>query len=194
MRYRELFTVFPREVSPGLFVYYYRTYSEDGRRTTARSTGKTSLTAAKQYCMKLWKEKALVPALVQRATPTLAEFSFDFWIHETSAYLKYRAQRGYVISKRHAMNQHRFYEVYIEPVLGKRRLDEITAPMVETWFLGLKDKGKAHQTCNQLLSNLRNILGEAMRRGLITSNPADAIKPLVKDMLAPGFRTTNKVG
>jgi len=71
MRCRELFTVFPRGVSPGLFVYYYRTYSEDGRRTTARSTGRTSVTAAKQYCMKLWKEKAIVPALVQRTTPTL---------------------------------------------------------------------------------------------------------------------------
>ena len=39
MRYREVFTVFPRRMKSGRKIYYYQTYNEEGRRTSAKSTG-----------------------------------------------------------------------------------------------------------------------------------------------------------
>ena len=50
-RYRQTYTLFKR----GKF-FYYRTYTAEGVRTTAHSTGCTSLTAARVYCDRLFLE------------------------------------------------------------------------------------------------------------------------------------------
>jgi integrase len=177
----------------GTVVYYYQTYDADGKRTVPRTTLQVTISAAKAYCTKLWKEDKLIPEVVPVRVPTLSEFGATFWTHWESEFLKYKEQRGYTISKAHAKNQARYFQVYIEPALGKKRLDLITPPMVEPWFLSLKDQGLSHQTCNHLLSNLRTILGEAMRRGIIASNPADAIKPLAKDSKTRGILAVDEV-
>jgi hypothetical protein len=61
MRYKEVFTVFPRKTKKNLKVFYYRTYDENGNRTTSRSTGQTSKSAAKTYCKELQKKGLLIP-------------------------------------------------------------------------------------------------------------------------------------
>jgi integrase len=179
----------------GTVVYYYQTYDAEGKRTVPHTTLQVTVSAAKAYCTKLWKEDKLVPAAVpvEKKVPTLHEFGKSFWVHGESSFLTYREQRGYSISKAHARNQQRYFEKYIDPTFGKKRLDTITSPMIETWFLGLKDLGLTHQTCNHMLSNLRTILGEAARLGLIPSNPADAIKPLSKNAAVKGILTTDEV-
>jgi hypothetical protein len=52
-RYREPFTIFPRKLPSGKTVYYFRTYTPGGERTTAHSTGKTNKTQARNYCADL---------------------------------------------------------------------------------------------------------------------------------------------
>jgi len=56
MRYGEPFTVFARHLSSGKIVYQYRTYDKGGKRTTARSTGRTTKAAAKAYCRELMNQ------------------------------------------------------------------------------------------------------------------------------------------
>ena len=193
MRLREPFIIFPRKIPSGNLVVYYQTYDPQGKRTWARSTGKSTKTAARTFCINLMKDGKLIPEAAPVRVPTLSEFGATFWVHGKSDFLKYKEQRGYTISKGHATNQARYFRIYIEPALGKKRLDQITAPQVETWFLSLKDGGLAHQTCNHLLSNLRTIIGEAMRCGIITANPAEAIKPLSKDAKTRGILSTEEV-
>lgn len=52
-RYKEPYTIFPRKLSSGKIIYYYRTYSPDGERTVAHSTGKPNKTLARAYCAEL---------------------------------------------------------------------------------------------------------------------------------------------
>jgi hypothetical protein len=61
MRHHEPFTLIPRKTKDGIIFWYYRTRTEDGRRTTAWSTGETSKSAAPPVCRKLEKEGKLIP-------------------------------------------------------------------------------------------------------------------------------------
>ena len=192
LRYRQPFSLFARTHPSGIKVYYYQVSKPDGKRTTAKSTGQVSKTAARLYCMGLWRDGKLLPTSVPKKIPTLSEFADGFWV-PGSEYMKYRERRESPVSKGHAANQHRYYRGYILPTFGKLPLDQITSAQVETWFFGLRDKGLANQSCNHLLSNLRTILAEGVRKGHIPTNPADAIKPLSKDAKTRGVLTTEEV-
>ena len=48
-RYREDYTLYRRKTIKGIYVYYYRTYDENGKRTSGKSTFQTSKDAARQY-------------------------------------------------------------------------------------------------------------------------------------------------
>ncbi len=193
MRYREPFSLYRRVNPSGNIVYYYQTYSPDGRRTTAKSTGLTNRAAARSFCLKLWKENQLIQKVDPLKIPTFQTFAQNFWIIGKSEYLKYREQRGFPMSRSYAFNQDKQLQKYLIPAWGKKLLDQITAPQIETWFLGLKDDGLSHQTCNHLLSNLRTILGEAQRRGIVLANPAEAIKPLSKAAKTRGILAVEEV-
>lgn len=193
MRYREPFTIFPRKLSSGQTVFYYHTYDLNGGRTWARSTGKTTKTAAKIFCIELAKTGKLIPTPTEKKPLTLHEFAQFFWDYEKSDFLKYRKQRGYVMSRSHTSNQHQKYNRYIEPAFGKKKLEAITTSQIETWFLALKDSGYSHQSCNHLLSNLRTILSEAVRKGHLSKNQADDVRPLSKDAKVRGILTANEV-
>jgi hypothetical protein len=62
MRYREPWSLFRRRFTPdGPAIWYYRTYNEYGHRTTAKTTGTTSKTLARDYCARLYREGRLIP-------------------------------------------------------------------------------------------------------------------------------------
>ncbi len=177
----------------GNTIYYYQAYDSEGNRTVPRSTGCTTVSGAKNVCTKLWKEDRLVQEATPKKLHTFQSFAQTFWVLGKSDYLKYREQRGFPTSLSYAFNQHKQLTKYLIPAWGKKLLDQITAPAIETWFLDLKDQGLSHQTCNHLLSNLRTILGEAQRRGIILANPAEAIKPLSKAAKARGILSVEEV-
>ena len=81
MRYRELFSVFPRTMKSGRKVYYFQTYDEEGRRTSAKSTGMVHARDARMYCMKLYKAGLL--GVTEKRTPTMAEFAEGWWDMKT---------------------------------------------------------------------------------------------------------------
>ena len=66
----------------------------------------------------------------------------------------------------------------ILPQFGKRRLDELTQPMIEKW---LESLGLANQTKNHILYTLRIVLREARREKLIRENPLQEPEPFAKN-------------
>lgn len=193
MRLREPFTLFPRKLTSGKIVFYYQTYDEKNRRIYARSTGQTSKTRARLWCMDQMKAGTLVPEREEERIPTLEEFGKEVWTFDHSPFIKYRRQRGHNMSRSHVDNQLRSFKNRIVPGIGKYRLDELTTPLIEKWFLQFKDDGLSHQTCNHMLFNIRTILGEAVRQGKIKVNPASGVKPLAKDAKVRGILAQDEV-
>jgi hypothetical protein len=116
MRIRESFSLYRRRLPSGLIGFYYQRYDEEGKRTCGHSTGKTTKTAAREYCLKLLREGKLLPKK-EEAVPTLREWGKDFWDMEKSGYLKGRkARRPIAIS--YAKNGKTHTEHQIFPFLG----------------------------------------------------------------------------
>jgi integrase len=201
MRIREDFTVFPRSLKSGVVVFYYQCYDEKGRRQNARSTGQTKKTEAKAFCMRLFKEGLLIP---EQKAPTFAEFSNGWWDIETSGYLKWRqlheplAYSTIVMYKRH-------FNIHIKDYFAKYRLDEITADVVETWLLAMsgkkdmviKDEKKKKtlnpKTINLVFGTFRLMIGEAVRRKIIKTNPCAYIKDLKEETFEREIFTVDEV-
>lgn len=91
MRYRELFSVFPRRLKSWRRVYYYQTYDEEGKRTAGRSTGAVRARDARMYCMKLYRAGML--GVTEKRTPTMAKFSDGWWDMTTCECVKSRMTR-----------------------------------------------------------------------------------------------------
>ncbi len=177
MRYREPFTVFPRKMKSGLVVWYYQTYDNKNRRTTARSTGQTSKGAARVYCNKLFKEGTLVP---NRANAiTFEKYSVNWWVWDKCEYLKFRRSRR-ELSRNYADSGVINLKLHILPYFGKMRLEKITSYDVEKWLLIFETKGIGNQTANLNLNILKVMLGDAVRRELLTTNTAEKVIPLKK--------------
>jgi IS1 family transposase len=86
------FTVFSRVVPSGKKVMYYHAYDENGKRVGPWTTGETSRTAARNYCVRLVREKRLIPG--RSGMPTFAEYAKDWWDWERCPYLKERRKEA----------------------------------------------------------------------------------------------------
>ena len=190
MRYRESFTVFPRKMNSGRVVWYYQTYDNRDRRTTARSTGQTSKGAARVYCNRLFKEDALVPN--RGGNVTFEKYSENWWLWDKCEYIRYRRSRrdlsrGYAKSGRTNLRNH------ILPYFGKMKLGNITNYDIEKWLLVFAAKGLSNQTANMNLGFLNIMLTDAIRRGLLNVNPAENVAPLKKDARERDILTVDEV-
>ena len=191
MRYREPFTVFPRKMKSGLIVWYYQTYDNNNRRTTARSTGQTSKGAARVYCNKLYREDALVPNRGENLL--FSKYAENWWVWDKCEYVKFRLSRreltrNYINSGRTNLKKH------ILPHFGKIRLGAIKSYDIEKWLLSFASKNLSNQTANMNLTFLNIMLTDAIRRGLLDSNPAEKVAPLKKDTRIRDILTSAEVG
>lgn len=174
-RYRAAYTLFPRTTKAGTRVWYYRTYDAAGRRTTARSTGKTSKSAAREYCDALLREGRLVPS----SRLTLDEYARDWWVWDRCRYIAAKRRRDPgSITEEHAQNRRTSLVNHTLPYLGKLRLDQITPEVLERWMQALREKGKAPQTINHARAGLRTMLREAVRQQLLRADPTEHVAPL----------------
>lgn len=83
MRYKEPFTLYFRKMANGKTVWYYRTYDENGIRTSGKSTGQTSKTRTKLYCLDLLKKDQL---LIKKV-PQFSEYSKGLFAWDTCPYI-----------------------------------------------------------------------------------------------------------
>ena len=179
MRYHEPFTVFPRTLSSGRVVWYYRAYDESRpqNRTPAYSTGATTKTSARAHCRKLQDRGELIPEPGGPRTgpPSFGAFARDFWTWGHSPYIEARLRfsdpQQPAVSRRHADDMASVLRQHVMPAFGRRRLDSITPTQVETFALRLRDGGLSGKRVNNVVSCLRTILAEAHRAGLLAFDP-----------------------
>ncbi|HEB11851.1 MAG TPA: hypothetical protein ENI06_11645, partial [Spirochaetales bacterium] len=137
MRYREPFTIFPRKINNGKVVYYYRTYDNDGNRTTARTTGQSNKTATRTYVIELLKSGKLVP----KKDPIFKDYVFSWWRWDECPYVLGKRARGKnKIAQTYVYHCRSYLDHHILPSFGKYRISAIRPKIIETWLLDLRNK------------------------------------------------------
>ena len=153
-RYRQKFTIYPRKLNSGKTVYYYRTYDEFGRRTTPKSTGQTSKTAANAFCQKLLEEGNLLPT----KSNLFGNYASDWWIWDSCPYIKRKLVRSSEkkpgIAKGTAIRNREILDRHIPPYFSRTPIDGISPDTLEQWMFSLKDKKLANKTIN----NIRGVM------------------------------------
>ena len=178
MRFKASFSLYRRKVGGGKSVFYYQCYDANGRRLCGHSTGQTTKTAAREFCIALFKENKLIRGKYQRI-PTFKEFAADFWDIEKSGYLqsiksRKKISRAYPdMGKRQTVN-------HLIPEFGDLRLDAITDKMIDTWLLSFPKKGYSTATANNFFKFLSTMLSWAVHEKLIEVNPCKKVKFLME--------------
>ena len=208
MRIKNDFSLYLRKVPSGKKVFYYQCYDERGRRMCGHSTGETTRTRAMKKCIDLIREGKLLPEK-QLAIPTFAEYAKDFWDWDTSAYLKSRRGRRDITRTYAAKNQN-FMDNQILPFFGTVPLDRITEHDVDTWLVGFTGRKRSRANklmagtdrettgyspvyANNVLTVLNIMLGEAVKRKIITANPCAAIQKLKVEKRKKAILTPDEV-
>ena len=168
------FTMFRRARKSGRPVWYFQTYDEYGRRTTARSTGHTNRAAAEHYVAEV-----LNAGIHTRPEIRFAAYAESWWDWDRCDYVGAKLARGSRISRTHAHNQRHLLVHQLVPYFGGHLLHAITAPMIENWVLEMKrNSGLSAATVNRALNCLKVMLKQAVVRGLLTASPAQHIARL----------------
>lgn len=82
------------------------------------------------------------------------------------------------IRKRSWSLDERLERNHISPVLGHKRLSEITRTKIENWLGLLREQGYASTTCNRVLAVLKTIFSHAVECGIVSAPPARDVRPL----------------
>jgi integrase len=193
MRIMDVFSVFPRKLASGKVVFYYQCYDDNGNRSSGLSTGQVTKTAARAYCMRLYREGNLFPH--KQYIPTFEEYAQNWWVWDTCEYLKNQMGRK-DITRAYADNCRKMVRNQINPYFGKTRLDRITSEDINQWLLGFKERTVINAEGKEEVKSYKNtyantvfgtcwlMLNEAVHRGLINTNPATAVKKLKNDRKA----------
>ena len=162
-KYRQTYTLFKR----GRF-YYYRTYTPDGVRTTARTTGCTSRSAAKVHCDTLFKEGKLCAG----SQKTLAQYARGFFaadsVYSRDNGLSASSIRAYCT----AMDR------TLLPRIGRQRLADITHSSLKKLRQDLLDSGLSAGSVKLKMSVLHIVLKSALADGIIQRDPFYNLHPL----------------
>jgi hypothetical protein len=138
MRVKEAFSVFPRKLRSGKTVFYYQCYDENGSRSSGLSAGQVTKTAARAYCMRLYREESLFSS-AKLHVPTFGEYAQGWWDWDTCEYLKNQKGRK-DITKAYADNCKKMVKNQILPFFGKTPLDKISPTDINQWLLGFKER------------------------------------------------------
>jgi integrase len=176
MKIHNDFTLYFRVVPSGKRVVYYYAYDEGGRRLTGKSTGETTLTAARLKCNRLLKAGELVPKS-GGYIPTFAEYAIDWWDWEKCDYLKKRRKRSN-LTQNYADFSKRILDKILLPYFGKMRMDTITQEVVEAFVDSLIQQQYKNTTINGYFSTLKTMLIEAEEQKVIAKNPIQRLGKL----------------
>lgn len=179
-RYKESFTIFPRKLSSGKIVYYYRTYTPDGFRTTAHSTGLTNKTLARNYCNELLRQGLLYSG----KGITFAVYAKDFFGPKSTWY-KDKLQTGKGKEQAVAAKTLKAYihnnDKYLIPYFGKFKLCDINASHVRLFRDEMMNKGLSAASINLSCACLKIIFTYARSDNLMQSNPFSSLKQIYTD-------------
>ena len=173
MRYKEPFTIYPRKLKT-VTVFYYQCYDNNGKRICGHSTGQRTKTAARVYCMELYKNGKLIP---ESKPVGFAEFANGWWDPKKCKYLEWRQVQNPLSPS--TIDHYKInLKLHILPYFGKVKLGVITPELIQNWIMELSRKGYNNSSINIQIATLKIMLKEAARLKLISFNPAEKIKKL----------------
>ena len=185
---RNDFTLFLRKIPNARSVFYYYTYDEEGKRRGPWTTKCLKRTDARNYCHRLFKNGELIPN--KKTAITFGEYSVGFW-ERGSEYVKNQESRADItdnyINKCAKMTVNQLL-----PFFANTPLEKITDKDVNNWLLNFCERkiirdGKTETIkyrntyANTVFSVFNVMLSDAVRRGLLASNPCEKVRRLKND-------------
>ncbi len=190
------YTLFPRLLSDGKKVWYYHARDANGRRLTARSTGKTTKGDARNHCDDLLRDGKLGAAKVPTLLDWTKERHWYEWPRDKEPlclYTRGRLARSSkdkpAVGRGHIDRCFAHLRDHILPSFGSKRLDEITPAQLEEWLFELATRF-AQKTVINIGSAFRTITSEAFRLELISDDPWKRVPSFVGDSKPRGVLTT----
>lgn len=166
MRITEPYIIFPRKLSSGRIVYYYQFRDENGRRSSAHSTGCDKLSQARRLCQKLYNEGKFSEQNAQ----SFASFAQGFF-DDDSPYRKWKKTSGEDLAPSTLMSYVKLLNNQLLPYFGKMQLKKINTDTVKQWIVWLNENWSA-KTSNNAQSVLNIILKSAKEKRLIKEVPS----------------------
>lgn len=165
-RYRQPYCLYKR----GKY-WYYRTYTADGIRTVAKTTGKTSKGAAKQYLDALYLEGSLAHSSI-----TFGQYAKHFF-DDNSPYIKDR-------SKPLAKNSIRLHRTHlydhIMPYMENVKVCDINYTQLKLFRMKMIEKFSSNYVIS-IMFTFRTIINSAYKDRIITVNPFDFLDGIEKE-------------
>lgn len=165
MRVTEPYTIFPRTLSSGKTVYYYQFRDDKGHRSSAKSTGCTTLSSARRFCQKLYNDGAFK----KDAFATFAVYTQDFF-SEHSRYYKWKIANKERISLETMLAYNKFLRNQLIPYFSDYNITNIKRSDVKDWVIWANEKWSP-KTVNSAQTVLNLIFKQAIDEELIESNP-----------------------
>ena len=165
MRVTEPYTIFPRTLSSGKTVYYYQYRDEKGNRSSAKSTGCTTLSSAKRFCQKLYNNGDFKTT----SKLSFANYTKDFF-SESSRYYKWKIANKEHISQETLLAYNKFLRNQLTPFFSDFIFTEIKRADVKDWVIWANDKWSP-KTVNSAQTVLNLIFKQAIDEELVENNP-----------------------
>ena len=165
MRVTEPYTIFPRTLSSGKTVYYYQFRDDAGHRSSAKSTGCTTLSSAKRFCQKLYNEGAFK----KDSSLTFSVYTQDFF-SESSRYYKWKIANKERISLETMLAYNKFLRNQLMPFFADYKISNIKRSDVKEWVIWANDKWSP-KTVNSAQTVLNLIFKQAIDEEIIENNP-----------------------
>ena len=165
MRVTEPYTIFPRTLSSGKTVYYYQFRDDKGHRSSAKSTGCTTLSSAKRFCQKLYNEGAFK----KDSSLTFSVYTQDFF-SENSRYYKWKIANKERISLETMLAYNKFLHNQLMPFFADYKISNIKRSDVKEWVIWANDKWSP-KTVNSAQTVLNLIFKQAIDEEIIENNP-----------------------
>ena len=165
MRMYEPYTIFPRTLKSGKVVYYYQFRTDSGARKGMRSTGCTTLTAARRYVNQLYN----AGLIVQSERISFYNYSKDFF-SETQRFYKWKIANKEHISKETLLAYDKFLRNQLMPYFKDFPIDKIKRSDIKDWVIYANEKWSP-KTVNSAQSVLNILLKSAVEEEIIDFNP-----------------------
>jgi len=174
-RFRADFTIFPRTLSTGRRVWYYRTYDGDvrtvPRSTGIEATGPTSRARAIKYCTGL----LVAGTLLHPKEETFARYAEGWFILGSCAWLADRMASGApgrpAIARAYLESLEMHLRLYLVPFFGPVKMVDLKPSRVKEFRLWMQGKGLSNKTINGACDTLRIMTDWALADGTIAADP-----------------------
>ena len=166
MRITEPYIIFLRTLPSGKSVYYYQYRDENGRRSSAYSTGTSKLSQARRICQKMYNEGKF-----QSHSGLLFEKFSDGFFDDGSPYRRWKQTNGDDLAKSTVDSYVKLLNHQILPYFGKMHIRKISVDNVKAWIVWLNENWSA-KTSNNAQSVFNIIMKSAKEKRIIREVPS----------------------